>query len=88
MHRSGTCTYNIYVLSHKYAVHSIRFYVLPVVVQEYNFSNKHGVLRRKVASSPVSPSHEHTLFLVLCTRRKVSLVYVREITCIILHCQD
>ena len=32
-------------------------------------SNKYGVLRRKVASSPGSPPHERTLILDLCTRR-------------------
>ena len=32
-------------------------------------SNKYGILRRKVASSPGSPPHEHTLILNLCTRK-------------------
>ena len=40
-------------------------------------SNKHEVLRRKVTGSPGSPSHEHTLILDLCTRRKMGESLVR-----------
>ena len=61
------------ILSHMYAVYSTQHWILlPVVVYTRTCSNKYGVLLRgKIASSLVSPPHEHILILDLCTSRKI-----------------
>ena len=54
------------ILSHMYTVYSTQYWIiLPVVVYTRTCSNKVGVLRRKVASSPGAPPHKHTLILDL-----------------------
>ena len=55
MHRSGPSNIFTHVCGVQYTT------LVLVVVQEHACSNKDGVLRRKVASSPGSPPHERTL---------------------------
>ena len=50
----------------------------------------YGVLRRKVASFPGSPSHKRTLIFDFVPMAKYDRGgrLVRDITCVIVQCQD
>ena len=65
--------HNIIRITHVCCVLYTALDLLHVVHRTETWSNKYGVLRRKVASSPGSrsPPHQRTLILDLCTRRKV-----------------
>ena len=61
------------ILSHMYIVCCVQYTALDFTSGGCTgtYSNKYGVLRRKVAVSPGSPPHQRTLILDLSTRRKV-----------------